>query len=117
MRVIATDPAGRTLVTEIVNSRDGEPGLETEVVGVTDGSCNPILDAFDKALEAEGVHSAPPTRKFTGGVCELAAAREFVRKKISQGQSSGIKASSSNNDIQQLRRMQQSIREKQSHKG
>lgn len=82
MRVIATDPSGRALVTEISADPNREPSIETEVVGVTDGSCHTLLDAFDKALEEEGVRAAPSKRKFTGGVCELATAREFIRKKV-----------------------------------
>lgn len=85
VRVIGTDPAGRTLVTEIETSAEGEPQVATEVVGVSDGSCHAILDAFDRALEAQGVRSGPPRRKYTGGVCQLAAAREFVRRKVQKG--------------------------------
>jgi len=82
VRVVATDSAGRALVTEINADPRHEPSIETEVVGVSDGSCNQILDAFDLALEEAGVRSRPPSRKFTGGVCELAAARDFVRRKV-----------------------------------
>ena len=82
MRVIATDPSGRALVTEISADPKREPSIETEVVGVTDGSCHTLLDAFDQALEEEGVRAAPSKRKFTGGVCEMAAARDFVRKQV-----------------------------------
>ncbi len=79
-RVIATNAAGKTLVTEV--TAGPRPKIETEVVGVSDGSCRSILDSFDAALEAEGVRSGPPSRKYTGGVCELAAARRFVREKL-----------------------------------
>jgi len=58
MRVIASDPAGRTLVTEIHSVPERDTGMVTEVVGVADGSCNEILDAFDKALEEEGVRAS-----------------------------------------------------------
>lgn len=85
VRVIATDPAGRTLVTEIEGPAEGEPRMATEVVGISDGSCHVILDAFDRALEAQGVRSGPPRRKYTGGVCQLATAREFVRRKVQKG--------------------------------
>lgn len=83
MRVVATDEAGRSLVSEIRCDRDREPSVETEVVGVFDRSCERLLDAFDEALEAEGVRaSGPPQRKYTGGVVELDASREFVRRKV-----------------------------------
>ncbi len=79
VRVVALNPAGQALVSEIRVDKD-HASVATEVVGVRDGSCVRILDAFDAALEAEGVRSAAPRRKSTGGVAELAGAREFVRK-------------------------------------
>lgn len=82
VRIVASDSAGRALVTEISGDPAHDISLETEVVGVSDGSCTALLDAFDAALEAEGVRTSPPQRKYTGGVCELAAARDFVRSKV-----------------------------------
>ena len=79
VRVIARDATGRSLVTEITADPARDTSIATEIVGVADGSCNAILDAFDKALEEEGVRASAPRRKFTGGVCELAAAREVAR--------------------------------------
>lgn len=81
-RFAATDSSGKTIVTEINAPIGGDTRIETEVIGVSDGSCNQILDAFDAALEAEGVRSQPASRKFTGGVCELSAVRDFVNRKI-----------------------------------
>lgn len=82
IRFAATDALGRSLVTEISAPKDRDVRIETEVVGVSDGSCHSILDDFDKALEAEGVRSQPAKRKVTGGVCELAAVRAFVEKEV-----------------------------------
>lgn len=79
-RVIASDASGRALVTEIRTDQKQEPFLETEVVGVTDGSCAQIMDQFDRALEEQGVRTTVPLRKPTGGVCELAAAKELLKK-------------------------------------
>ena len=87
VRVVASDRAGRSLVTEIRTPRDTEPSIDTEVVGVTDGSCHPILDRFDRALEHEGVRSAAPRHRSTGGVCQLAAAKEFVQKELRRNRS------------------------------
>lgn len=80
MRVVASDDSGRGLVTEIRMDPQYEPLLETEVVGVTDGSCARVMDQFDQALQEQGVRTATPARKPTGGVCELTAARELLRK-------------------------------------
>jgi hypothetical protein len=82
LRLVATDISGRALVTEIHADPGREPSIEAEVVGISDGSCHRILDVFDRALQEQGVRSAPPRRKSTGGVCELAAAKEFVRRKV-----------------------------------
>jgi len=82
VRIVASDSVGRTLVTEIQSVPDRDTSMVTEVVGVADGSCNEILDAFDKALDEEGVRASKPRRKFTGGVCELAAARDFILSKV-----------------------------------
>jgi hypothetical protein len=82
VRLVATDPTGRALVTEIGTADDGGTDIRTEVFGVADGTCNQLLDAFDKALEDEGVRADPPRRTITGGVCQLAATRDFVRRKV-----------------------------------
>ena len=83
LRVTATDARGRSLISEI-NPGDShrDPSIATEVIGIRDGSCVTILDSFDRAIEEEGVRSGPPDRKYTGGVCELAATREFVLRKL-----------------------------------
>lgn len=81
VRFAATDALGRTLITEVAAPAGGDGRIESEVVGVSDGSCVGILDRFDKALEAEGVRSLPAKRKYTGGVCELSAVRDFLARK------------------------------------
>lgn len=81
VRVIGASPAGHALVTEININPRHEPTIETEVVGITDGRCNAILDKFEAALAEAGVRGTPPKRRFTGGVCELSAPKEFLRRK------------------------------------
>jgi hypothetical protein len=77
-RFAATDSNGRTIVTEINAPLNGEVHIDSEVIGVTDGSCADLLVAFDEALAAEGVKSQKPEHRPTGGVCELDAVRKFV---------------------------------------
>lgn len=106
-RFAATDASGKTIVTEINAPAGSDARIETEVVGVSDGSCNAILDAFDKALEAEGVRSQPAGRKYTGGVCELSAVRDFLRRSV-QPKSSGAaegKEFAPANDAKRRRRL------------
>ena len=74
-RVVATDDAGRVLVSEItVVGREVQ--VETEVVGVRDGSCHDLLDQFDAQLEARGV-VGDRSRRTTGGYCQLATAKSL----------------------------------------
>jgi hypothetical protein len=81
-RVIGTDAAGRALVVEIRPRENGDPRLAAEVVGIRDGSCHQILDAFEIALSKQGVQYTRPQRKSTGGVCELDAAKDFLRRLV-----------------------------------
>jgi hypothetical protein len=80
-RVIATDKAGRCLVSEVTPDAMGQVSLATEAVGITDGSCHTALNNFNTALERLGLQSGRPERTTTGGVCELAFAREFLRSR------------------------------------
>jgi hypothetical protein len=84
IRVVATDASGRALVSEIHRGDDTHaPSVETEVVGFTDGRCHASLDRFDASMEAQGVRTeGSPERKWTGGVCELSMARDFIRQKV-----------------------------------
>jgi hypothetical protein len=79
IRVIGTNEAGQALVAEVDVAPASEPQMVTEVVGSSDSSvCEPILNRFDEALEAEGVRGDSPGHKPTGGVCELSFSREIL---------------------------------------
>jgi hypothetical protein len=80
IRVVATNRSGQALVTEIDATLDGDLSMATEAVGIRDGSCHEVLDLFDASLEAEGVIAGPPRRSPTGGVCQLATARQAIRE-------------------------------------
>lgn len=82
VRLAASDDTGRVLVTEISSDRDHDISMVTEIIGSSDHTCNQILDAFHVALEAEGVKMGDRDRKFTGGIIELEAARQFVSQKV-----------------------------------
>lgn len=84
IRIIAEDKKGRAIVSEITALPGGDVKMESEVHGVTDGSCNEIMDNFDLALEKSGVESNNKDRKFTGGVCRLSAAMDFVNRKLNK---------------------------------
>ncbi|MCU1264375.1 MAG: hypothetical protein JWM21_693 [Acidobacteria bacterium] len=85
-RLVASNPSGKTLVAEIAPDEQFDLSISTEIVSGCDSTTPAILDAFDKALEEEGVRAAKAVRKETGGVCELDTARDvlsFVRRKAS----------------------------------
>lgn len=105
IRLVATNAAGQNLITEISSDDAGHSSIETEVVGVSDGSCDQILNDFDKRLETEGVRSNPPARTFTGGVCELAAAREFVRSQVRPPQASAAPVAAAAEDSRRAQRL------------
>ena len=105
VRVVASDSYGRALVTEINAIAVQNPRIMTEVVGINDGSCKQIMDTFDRSLEEQGVKSSPPKRKFTGGVCETAAALEFVQRKVTRVQTPYIRTEKQN-DYSGVRRIQ-----------
>lgn len=84
VQLVARDEAGRGLVSEIQTGKTGT-SIATEIVGVHDGSCQGILDAFDAALEAEGVRSVAPERTTTGGICELSTAKAFLKQTLNPG--------------------------------
>lgn len=81
LRLVATDDQGRALVTEISTDPEQPLTMATELLGMSDASCEEILTAFDAALAEAGLRLGPPERKFTGGICELDAARDFVRQR------------------------------------
>ena len=83
IRLAATDASGRSIITEIDGRPERDLKIEAEVVGVTDNTCHQILEDFYAALKEEGIEmSSPPRRKPTGGICELAATKEFLAKKL-----------------------------------
>lgn len=79
LRLVAQNDSGQALVAEIHAGAAGDPSLAAEVVGVRDGSCRQIMDAFERALAGQGVRYAPPRRSPTGGVCQLEAAKELLQ--------------------------------------
>lgn len=84
VRLIASDDTGRSLVTEIATHPNHPVQMATEIIGSSDRTCEDILDKFETALQEEGVTYAPSQRKFTGGICELEAAKDFVRDRSHQ---------------------------------
>jgi hypothetical protein len=107
-RFAASDNRGRTLVFDVRTPIDGKARIETEVVGVNDGSCHDILDSLSLALEAEGVEAHPTRRKSTGGVADLAAAKDFlVRRLPARAHPSGTDHAADSTDAVRRQRLNQ----------
>ncbi len=107
IRVIGADTAGRSLVTEIVNDTARELSITTETLGISDGTCDTIMDVFDRALEAQGVKTAVPVRKRKGGVLDLGLATDFVRSKVMKPSSRPNAEDEKNKDVKRLRALNQ----------
>jgi hypothetical protein len=107
-RLVATNSGGKTLVTEISPDDQFDISISTEVVSGCDSTTPQTLDAFDKALEEEGVRAGSPIRKHTGGVCELDTAREvssFLQQKVSPRQDSGVEANAPDAALRRSQRL------------
>jgi hypothetical protein len=81
IHVTAVNSDGKVLVSELQLAPDGTPSMATEVVNGCGPECEGILTNFEKAL-GEYVRGAAPVRKPTGGVCQLDAAIDFVRRRV-----------------------------------
>ncbi|MFN7914544.1 MAG: hypothetical protein U0Q55_04335 [Vicinamibacterales bacterium] len=111
-RLVASDPAGRALVTEFRKAGDGRGAqLETEVVGVTDGTCTKALNVYHEALARSGVQSGAVEHRWTGGVCETGLARELVRRRQTVPVSAG--SAPATTVTQPKRRLTEKIRTRQ----
>jgi hypothetical protein len=107
IRLVANDRDGRVLVTEIRHDTQGMPRIETEVLGVGDGSCHAVLDAFDAALVRLGVRSSEPGRRSTGGICELAASKALRTPPVVAARANSVPA------VTRTRRLNRRVRQRQ----
>lgn len=72
LSVIATNEHGQALLSEIqVDKKSQRLDLVTETIGISDGSCNVILQKFGEELEKAGVKYGESSSKWTGGACWL----------------------------------------------
>jgi hypothetical protein len=74
VRVIAEDPNGRALVTEV----NPHGHVRTEVLGVSDATCHRIMEDFMQALRKEGLEFRIEDRRWTGGIPQTDAGVEWA---------------------------------------
>lgn len=115
LRLVGRDAGGRTLVTEFETHSERGESVSSEVLGVCHSQSEDLLEAFEQALEDEGVVGLPPTRKSTGGVAQLEAAREFIRRPVIKTPSpvTQDQAASKNTEAQRTRAQQNNQRNRQ----
>ncbi len=80
-QIVATDDMGRAVRSEINFDPETKVlDLVSETIGVSDGSCNRIMDKFSAALERHGLKSGASNRRWTGGQCWLTGSKEVDRR-------------------------------------
>lgn len=72
LEVIAKNNEGKHLVSEIaVNQKTNQVDCNTETIGITDGSCTPIIQQFNEELKKMGIKIGSEKTTFTGGACQM----------------------------------------------
>ena len=61
----AVDNEGRALLSEIRLNEKDEVEILTETIGMTDETCDIILNKFDRILEQKGIHIKPVHKEWT----------------------------------------------------
>jgi len=76
LEIIATNSIGQRLISEIaVDARTNAVNVNTETIGMTDGSCSVIMNQFNNELKRMGIKIGTEETKFTGGVCQMSYAK------------------------------------------
>lgn len=89
--IVALDDRGRAIRSEVrVNNKSKVLDLVSETIGISDRTCNDVMEAFSKALERHGVKSSTGDRKWTGGQCWLPGSRDVEQKLKKQRQSNEL---------------------------
>ena len=79
-RIVATNPLGYNLVTEIYTDKEKKVDIVSELVNITDGTCMKIMDEFCKELENQGITADRKNRKATGGIAQLPFAKKLQKQ-------------------------------------
>jgi len=80
-RIVATNPKGINLISEIHTDEKMKVDIISELEGVTDGSCKATMDAFNKELEKMGIVAERKDRKPTGGIPVMEYAKSLNKKR------------------------------------
>ena len=81
IRIVATNRKGINLISEIHTDASKEIDILSELEGVTDGSCEIIMDEFNAELEKRGIVAVRKERKSTGGIARLPYAKKLQKNR------------------------------------
>ena len=81
IRIIATDPKGINLISEIHTDASKKIDVLSELEGVTDGSCKTIMDEFNTELEKRGIVAVRKECKSTSGIAGLPYAKKMQKNR------------------------------------
>ena len=81
LEVIATNNIGQRLNSEIsIDLNTNNVNVNTETIGITDGSCKAIINSFNNELKRMGIKIGNEKTTFTGGVCQLSYSKMIDRQ-------------------------------------
>ena len=81
IRIVATNRKGINLISEIHTDASKKIDVLSELEGVTDGSCENIMDEFNAELEKRGIVAVRKERKSTGGIARLPYAKKLQKNR------------------------------------
>lgn len=80
-RIIATNTQGYNLISEIHTDKQKRVDILSELEGITDNSCNKIMNDFNKQLEALGIMAERKDRKPTGGIAQMPYVQKLQKQR------------------------------------
>jgi len=80
-RIVATNPKGINLISEIHTDAHKKVDILSESEGITDDSCEKIMDDFNNELLTFGIVAERKERKPTGGIAQLPYAKKLQKQR------------------------------------
>jgi hypothetical protein len=72
LEVIAKNKEGKHIVSEVaIDTKSNQLNCNTEIIGITDGSCTTIIEQFNDELKKMGIKIGAEKTILTGGVCQM----------------------------------------------
>jgi len=76
LEVIAGNNQGQHILTEInIDPKFNQVNANTELIGITDGSCTLTMNRFNEELRKMNIKIGTEKNSFTGGICQMSYAK------------------------------------------